>query len=1047
MTETISCTSCGHDFAKGDRFCPQCGAEAPMDTSAADQLETAAMTSVPIPCPSCGAPLASTDRFCSKCGAARDQDATVVMTGGAKNAQATQLATATTGEFEVMQQLGLGAMGSVYLARDVALSRKVAIKVIASNLLQDEAMVSRFRLEAQTVASLRHPNIVNVHAVREEDSLHYFVMDFIDGPPLRSIVKTHAPLEVPVVQALLYQVGSALDYAHHRGKGVIHRDIKPANIMVDREGDAFVTDFGISKITESQTGLTQTGATIGTPEYMSPEQCRGEELTGASDQYALGVVAYEMLVGHTPFSGSQYFIMVAHTSEEPKPILELRPDCPTHVAEAVHRMLAKDPTDRYPDLESAMAAMGGAPLGRRDPIRQHITRLAGSTAEVKALDTASPLSPLPGRAAPDTATSVTVLGLPTRIEEGDTFRLSADVRGTTQGSIPGANVVWTSTDPSVAVVENGEVRALKAGSAVISAAVGGITNSVSIVVGHAAPAAVSIEPGTVHVASGQKAALAAAVRDKHGRELDRAVRWLTSDASVASVSSTGEVVATGMGSAVVTAESGGVTGTAEIIVQGTGAHIPVALQPDSERPPLYRRPAALAALLVLLLGGGAAGGMSMGIIPGIGPFAPAEEAAGPALASPITAIAIDMPADSLRVGDEHQLVFEAIDESGAPVDGDLEWESSDPAIASVDPGGLLTVLAEGPVTITASAGDLVERVTLLVTPATEETVAEAPPEEPEAEAARPTPPPANRPTPRRNTQPAFNPEVTSLELTGMPSTMRVGETATFGVRVLDQRGTAMGGQVDRVRWRTADPNVVRLGEGDFFVAVGPGTTIFTASIGELRAEQAVTVEAAVQRIELEPASLALRAGESANLRTRVVGPNNFELPEELIVWNTDAPTVADVRSGQVTGIGPGTAVITATADGVVQSLRVSVTRAPATAADARRLVLEYVALLSAADAVPITQLYDASTSDQLDDLLDIVDNREFTPTFIETEAEGGYPIDFANEGDLGRAGFRLQLLYRTRFGGERITLRDFEMFIGPADGGGWRIVSVVMLDD
>ena len=144
-------------------------------------------------------------------------------------------------------------------------------------------------------------------------------------------------------------------YGHRTGRGVIHRDIKPANIMVDREGDAFVTDFGISKIAESKSGLTQTGATIGTPEYMSPEQCRGEELTGASDQYALGVVAYEMLCGHTPFSGSQYFIMVAHTSEQPKPIRETNPDCPPDLAEAVERMLAKTPGERWPDLDAAVA--------------------------------------------------------------------------------------------------------------------------------------------------------------------------------------------------------------------------------------------------------------------------------------------------------------------------------------------------------------------------------------------------------------------------------------------------------------------------------------------------------------------------------------------------------------------------------------------------------------------------------------------------------------------------------------------------------------------
>ena len=149
-------------------------------------------------------------------------------------------------------------MGAVYLAKDIALSRKVAIKVISPQLLADETMVARFRLEARTVASLRNPHIVTIHAVRALDDLHYFVMDFVEGCSLRTILKTHGSLPIPVIQALLFQVGGALAYAHRRGRGVIHRDVKPANIMIDIEGNAFVTDFGISKVAESS-GLTLTG--------------------------------------------------------------------------------------------------------------------------------------------------------------------------------------------------------------------------------------------------------------------------------------------------------------------------------------------------------------------------------------------------------------------------------------------------------------------------------------------------------------------------------------------------------------------------------------------------------------------------------------------------------------------------------------------------------------------------------------------------------------------------------------------------------------------
>jgi serine/threonine protein kinase len=272
MAATIPCKSCGKPVPVGDKFCSGCGTAVVNDAAATVMLQQTHGTGTQsTQCVKCGATMGREDKFCPKCGSSRPEEATVVSHLSLRNAQAAHLIEATKGEFEILQQLGTGAMGAVYLAKDISLSRKVAIKVIASNLLSDATMISRFRFEAQTVASLRHPNIVNVHAVRQSADLHFFVMEFIDGPPLRNVVKTHAPLDVDVVQAIIFQVGSALAYAHRSAGGVIHRDVKPANIMVDKEGDAFVTDFGISKMSEAQSGLTQTGATIGTPEYMSPE--------------------------------------------------------------------------------------------------------------------------------------------------------------------------------------------------------------------------------------------------------------------------------------------------------------------------------------------------------------------------------------------------------------------------------------------------------------------------------------------------------------------------------------------------------------------------------------------------------------------------------------------------------------------------------------------------------------------------------------------------------------------------------------------------------
>ena len=345
--ETVSCASCGRPAAPGATYCSGCGSALNLESSAPTKTLVASGETLNR-CPSCGERMEPGAEFCSGCGAIRAASGPGSRSS-VWDAVLARLTRATKGEFEIVREVGRGAMGAVYLAKDVALSRKVAIKVISPQLLSDETMVARFRLEARTVASLRNPHIVTIHAVRALDDLHYFIMDFVEGCSLRAILKAHGSLPIPVIQALLFQVGGALAYAHRRGRGVIHRDIKPANIMIDVEGNAFVTDFGISKVAESSgLTLTGTGLIIGTPEYMSPEQCMGETLTGAGDQYSLGVVAYEMLCGQAPFSGTQYSVLVAHGSKDPERIEDLRPDCPPPVREAVTRMMAKAPADRWP---------------------------------------------------------------------------------------------------------------------------------------------------------------------------------------------------------------------------------------------------------------------------------------------------------------------------------------------------------------------------------------------------------------------------------------------------------------------------------------------------------------------------------------------------------------------------------------------------------------------------------------------------------------------------------------------------------------------------
>src|SRR5216117_4530739 len=194
-------------------------------------------------------------------------------------------------------------------------------------------MVERFKREARTASVLSHSHIIPIYAVRDSEHVLYFVMKHVQGRSLDQVVRDVGPLPIAMIQAIVAQVSDALGYAHRHG--VIHRDIKSANIMLDEEGWAVVTDFGIAKVVQAE-GLTVTGVTVGTPTYMSPEQCDARELTGASDQYSLGVVAYEMLTGALPFKGdSTMSVMYAHFNERPRPLAELRPDCPPNLAAGV----------------------------------------------------------------------------------------------------------------------------------------------------------------------------------------------------------------------------------------------------------------------------------------------------------------------------------------------------------------------------------------------------------------------------------------------------------------------------------------------------------------------------------------------------------------------------------------------------------------------------------------------------------------------------------------------------------------------------------------
>ena len=373
------------------------------------------MTSPTAACPRCSRTVTPGLRECPGCGFDLIWDQGMVTTAAVDSGAfmttarmplifrpVDMLAQATTGEYEILNELGRGGMAAVFLARELALDRKVAIKLILPSIVDGPEAVERFKREARTAASLSHPGVIPIYAVRESDHALYFVMKYVHGRTLSSILRSAGPLPVTLVRNVVTSVAQALDYAHRNG--VIHRDIKPGNIMVDIEGHVVVTDFGIAKVADTA-GLTTTGRTIGTPAYMSPEACAGREVNGASDQYALGVVAYEMLAGRNPFlAENSVGIMYAHVHEDPQPIGEIRPDCPPEVAAAIMRMISKDAAARFPSLKDVAQIFQGSQVTDE----MAVASLGALAASRSQSDSAVP-TPVPRRTPVRTGTTTTRL--------------------------------------------------------------------------------------------------------------------------------------------------------------------------------------------------------------------------------------------------------------------------------------------------------------------------------------------------------------------------------------------------------------------------------------------------------------------------------------------------------------------------------------------------------------------------------------------------------------------------------------------------------------
>jgi predicted Ser/Thr protein kinase len=258
--------------------------------------------------------------------------------------------------YELTELVGTGGMSSVYKAHDTLLERNVALKILHDHYSDDDEFVERFRREARAAAQLSHPNIVTVIDRGETGGRQFIVFEYIDGENLKELLVRSGRLPVARALELALEIAHGLAFAHDHG--LIHRDVKPQNVLLNGDGKAKVTDFGIARSLDVDHGVTQTGTVLGTSNYIAPEQASGQPVDTQTDVYSLGVVLYELLAGDVPFPGENFVsVAMKHVNEPPPNLLDVRRDVPLRVAAAVDRALEKDPRQRFPTMDAFAAEL------------------------------------------------------------------------------------------------------------------------------------------------------------------------------------------------------------------------------------------------------------------------------------------------------------------------------------------------------------------------------------------------------------------------------------------------------------------------------------------------------------------------------------------------------------------------------------------------------------------------------------------------------------------------------------------------------------------
>jgi eukaryotic-like serine/threonine-protein kinase len=654
-------------------------------------------------CARCGAALEATAVFCSACGFARTPSLTTEAPRRAALADPVlnALRTIALGEYDIGGRLGMGGMASVYLAHDLQLNRRVAIKAMLPNLLDNEGMIHRFFDEARKQARLEHPNIVPIYSLHWNEDLPFFAMKFVDGFPLDDVIHARGALPIPVVQHVLNGTISGLQYAHD--EGVIHRDVKPGNVLIDRRGQLVVSDFGIAKAAESP-HLTQTGAAIGTPTYMSPEQCRGLPLTPASDQYSVGVLAFQLLTGAPPFTGSMLDLLRAQVDDPPPSITARRPDCPPRLAAAVMRMLEKSPDARWSALRDALPHIVEGMGTETDARRQLVALFPDRPTAAESLPV-TPRSPMPPSARPlkPAASPRRLIVTPSsgswELDVGESVQMKARRSGGAGAGQSTGDVVWqTSDDAVVDITADGRVTAQRPGTVIIIATDGEITGHCEMTVVAANEQPSGQAPSISTASSAADAAMETVAADIANGATD--IAPIQPDTSAVAAPTllplkwTPWRLAAIAGACLVAAVAVAFYATRDRAAPTTAS--PLVAKSDSAIAPSATTAA---------------------VVPAANPAAdPVAPPAAPPIAAPTVArMALQLTRTALRVGDSARATARAFDSTGNRLTkAPITLASNAPKIVHVQSDGLVIALATGTATITARSGSIVKSENITV---------------------------------------------------------------------------------------------------------------------------------------------------------------------------------------------------------------------------------------------------------------------------------------------------------------------------------------------